>query len=111
MLTVTPEDVLAWGKVNREPTTEELDMLEVVIAAAGAYVEEYCTPLDEDAPDETQEAVMTLAAIMQSFRLWKRRETPEGITAVFDGIAAMRVTGFDPDITRLIQIYPSWGVA
>lgn len=108
---VTTDDVLEWGDVNRELSPAELDALELVITVVTDMVVNACVPLDEDEPDAGQEATMRLAIIMQSLRLFKRRETPEGITAVFDGVAAMRVTGYDPDIKALIWSHVSWGVA
>lgn len=111
MPTVTPEDVVAWADIDRELSDAEQALLQLVIDASTAFVTAYCVPLDEDDPDLTQDGVMRLAIIMQSLRLFKRRETPEGITAVFDGVAAMRVSAFDPDITKLIWLYRAFGVA
>lgn len=111
---VTPDEVLAWSDVDStlaEYTEAEQDLLQLVVDVATTIAVEYGKPLDEDDPDPNQEAVMRLAIIMQAVRLWKRRTTPEGITSVFDGVAAMRVSGYDPDIARLIQTYRSWGVA
>jgi hypothetical protein len=47
---------------------------------------------------------------MRASALYKRRQTPDGISSVGD-FAAMRVASFDPDVKRLESRFWSWGFA
>ena len=99
-MTVTAADVALWGKLPVTPTGDEAALLERVIAAVTGHVSDYYVV--DEVPTDAQE----LAIIMQSWRLWNRRDTPEGVAAFAD-IAAVRITGLDPDVERLLT--RKWG--
>lgn len=70
--------------------------LERSLAAATAWVTErvYVDCLDDD---ETQEAIILLGS-----RLYKRRQSPEGVAGWGD-LGVIRVLASDPDIARLLE--------
>jgi hypothetical protein len=94
---VTVADVALWGKFNA-PTaeSEEETLLQRVIdAVAGHIVENYV--VDDDAWTDAQE----IAHLLQVSRLWRRRDTPNGIAAFAD-VAAMRIDSLDRDVAMML---------
>jgi hypothetical protein len=104
-MAVTAAQVAGWGKFP-VPTGDDLEHLELVIAAVTAHVIKYYeTPEDEE---EEWPATTTLAVVLQVSRLWKRRGTPEGFIA-FEELGAVRITKLDNDVETLLT--PVWGFA
>jgi len=66
------------------------------LTAATAWVRERVYPALFD-DDETQEAIVLLAS-----RLYKRRNSPEGVAGWGD-LGVIRVVASDPDIHRLLE--------
>lgn len=100
-MSVTAADVAAWGKFP-VPTGTDLTLLEGVVAAVADHLDTYYQLSDPPTPSQQ------LAVLMQCARLWRRRDTPDGIVA-FDELGAIRVSRMDPDVVELLQ--PQWGVA
>ena len=71
-------------------------LLERALTAATAWVRErvYVDCFDDD---EMQEAIVLLAS-----RLYKRRQSPEGVAGWGD-LGVIRILASDPDITRLLE--------
>jgi len=70
--------------------------LERALTAATAWVRERVYPARFD-DDETQEAVVLIAS-----RLYKRRNSPEGVAGWGD-LGVVRIVASDPDINRLLE--------
>jgi len=89
-------------------TTTDDRVLSSCLEAAGAWVYDRVLATDVRHADVAQ-AVLLLAA-----RLYKRRQSPEGVTG-WDDMGAVRVVARDPDIERLIEqhidAYKVWGIA
>lgn len=98
---VTAANVATWSKLTL-PTGGELALLELVIAAVTEHVETHYTV--SDPLTDSQE----LAIVLQCSRLWRRRDTPEGVIA-FDELGAVRISKLDPDVDMLLR--PQWGFA
>jgi hypothetical protein len=100
-MTVTSSDVAAWGKLP-VPTGENLVLLDRVLAAVVEHIStryQVADPLTD-----TQE----MAVILQASRLWRRRDTPEGVIA-FDELGTVRVSALDSDVREMLT--PQWGFA
>lgn len=100
-MAVTAANVALWGKFTL-PAADELALLDRVIAAVTEHIYEHYRV--SNPMTDTQE----LAIILQSARLWKRRDTPEGVIA-FDELGAVRVSRLDPDVDMMLR--PAWGFA
>ena len=70
--------------------------LERALTAATAWVTERVMP-ERLEDDETQEAIVLLAS-----RLYKRRNSPEGVAGWGD-LGVIRIVASDPDIARLLE--------
>lgn len=92
---VTAATVAAWGKFPLPAAGGDLDLLESVVAAVTAHVERNYY-VDDPLTDD-----QALAMVMAAARLWKRRQTPEGIQQFGDQIA-LRISSIDPDVERLL---------
>lgn len=100
------DDVLpAVGAVNSEDHPE----LNACLAAAIDWVTQRSVSFEGDAgleiPDAAHRAVVMLAT-----RLFKRRESPEGVAGWGD-MGAVRVMTVDPDIENLLAPSREWGIA
>lgn len=100
-LAITASAVSQWGKFTL-PTEGELALLERVITAVVDHIETYF--IVSDPLSDAQEQ----AVLMQSARLWRRRESLDGIAAVND-FGPLRVSSIDPDVRTLLT--PVWGFA
>ena len=100
-MAVTAADVAAWGRFDT-PTGDELTLIDNVIAAVTVYLSRHYVI------DDPTTAAQDLAITMQTARLWKRRDTPEGRDA-FGGEFAVTVSGVDGDVSDLLE--PKPGVA
>lgn len=96
-MAVTAATVSKWSKLNNglPLTGDDLTLLELVITAVTAHIGDHYYL--SDPMTESQE----LAIILQASRLWRRRDTPEGIIA-FDEVGAIRVSRIDGDVQTLL---------
>lgn len=80
------------GTVSNEANT----LLRRALNTAKSWVAERVTASEYDTP-EVQEAIILLAA-----RLYKRRQSPEGVAGWGD-LGVVRIITSDPDISRLLE--------
>lgn len=101
-MAVTVEQVAAWGNFKAPTDASLLALLESTTQASIDHLAAfyYITDVDDLTP------VQLTAVLMQTARLWKRRETPEGRSA-FGGDVAVTITAFDPDIHALLRPRPA----
>ena len=95
-MVATLEVVKAWLKLT---TTTDDDLVRQCTAAANTVVGRYATP----PTDDLERADHDLAATMLAARLYRRRNSPEGVQAMTDA-GAWYVARTDPDIARLLRI-------
>lgn len=91
-----------------EVRDEDIYILGDCLDAAIEYVEYRCNLTetgDTDIGTNVREAVL-----MMTSRLFRRRLSPEGVSA-FGEFGAIRVTTVDADIERLLTQSRSWGFA
>lgn len=102
-MTVTAAAVAGWGKFPQVLADEDaVVLLDLVVAAVTAHIiKNYQV---SDPMTDTDE----LAVIMQCSRIWRRRDTPEGVIA-FDELGAVRVSRLDPDVAEMLT--PRFGFA
>lgn len=81
---------LSWQKTDED----ELSRLDGVVAAVNAFVNRVATT---SAPERAQGALLLAA------RLWRRRNSPEGV-ATFTGDGAVYVQRNDPDVAQYLGI-------
>lgn len=95
-----------------EVTDDQMPILENCLAAAVAYIDFRCDGNIEEDDDylDIVSANLREATLELTSRLFRRRLSPEGV-AGFGEFGAVRVTGVDPDIERLIVPSVSWGIA
>lgn len=95
-MSVTAAQVATWGKFTLPSDgSDERALLDLVVSAVVEHISEfYCV----EAPFSPAQQI---AALMQSARVWRRRDTPEGVVA-FDELGAIRVTRLDPDVAALL---------
>lgn len=98
------EAVDAIGVVNDDETTES--EIDACLAAAIDFLTHRCYIEDDtDVP-----AAVRRACVMLTARLFRRRQSVEGV-AGFGDFGAVRVSSVDVDIENLIAPYRNWGVA
>lgn len=89
-------------------TTTDDKVLSQCLQAAGTWV------YDRVRPSDVHHADIVQAVLLMASRLYKRRQSPEGI-AGWDELGAVRVLSRDPDIERLIEQHIDaakvWGIA
>lgn len=95
-MVATLEVVKAWLKLT---TTTDDDLVRQCTAAANTVVGRYVTP----PTDDLERGDHDLAATMLAARLYRRRNSPEGVQAMTDA-GAWYVARTDPDIARLLRI-------
>ena len=95
-MVATLEVVKAWLKLT---TTTDDDLVRQCTAAANVVVGRYVTP----PTDDLERGDHDLAATMLAARLYRRRNSPEGVQAMTDA-GAWYVARTDPDIARLLRI-------
>jgi hypothetical protein len=83
---------LSWSAEDQQDAAK-LEPLEPTVAAANAVVRAYATTTD---PDRLARGAVQLAA-----RLWRRRNSPEGV-ATLGADGAVYVQRTDPDIAMLL---------
>ena len=99
--TVNADDVAQWGAFTA-PQGEDLDALNLVIDSVEEFVQRFYVTSDG------YEDTVKLAVIMQASRLWKRRQSIDGVAAISD-FGPIRVTRMDHDIANLLE--PVWAFA
>jgi hypothetical protein len=107
-------EVITWLKwpANSRPEPPEGDadpspewaLLTTVVTAVVDYIgQHYAEPVeDEDNPDGVGIASYRLGVVMQSGRLWKRRDTPEGVAGIGTD-APIHITKLDHDVEKLLS--------
>jgi hypothetical protein len=116
------EDVITWLKwpagsrpvapEGETPGSPEWVLLASVVEAVVDYVgQHYTEPVagEDDPEDEPVPGLASyrLGVVMQSGRLWKRRDTPEGVAGVGTD-APIHITKIDPDVERLLSAQDPW---
>lgn len=97
-VTFTREAVKAWLSISR---ADEDAILDVIVTAVTSVIEAM-----PDVPRTAEGAWAQqthLAALMLASKLYRRRNSPNGIEAFTDNGAAY-VARYDPDIARLLRI-------
>lgn len=94
-------DVKAWSKITT--TTEDALIQRVLDAVVDRAETDYDLPIAYT-PSIEQALSMAVA------RLWKRRDTPEGVSAFADA-GVIRVGSFDADVDNLLAPWRRWAVA
>lgn len=107
-MAVSVDDVVAWGKLPDPGTgTPEETLLGKVLDAVVAHVTANYV-VDADPAEWTDD--QDIAVMMATVRLWKRRDTPEGLLE-FDELGAVRVSSVDGDVEKLLSPIQRWGFA
>lgn len=97
-VTFTRDAVKAWLNITRADDDAQID---VIVTAVTSWV--------ESLPDVPRTAGGTwaqqahLAALMMAGRLYRRRNSPNGVEAFTDAGAAY-VARYDPDVARMLRI-------
>jgi hypothetical protein len=88
-------DVQLWTKI--EPLVgSDSNLLDRVIVAVREHVEAHYY-VSDPLTDAQEQAIM-----LQAARLWRRRDTPEGVLA-FDELGTVRISRLDPDVAWLLD--------
>jgi len=104
---LSPQDVFDWGDIPSITSQDRRwDLMAMVLAAVVEHVDTRFGPweLDEESDEPIRPKAVELAIVMQAFRLWKRRSTPEGV-AGFGDMGVVRVSRLDPDVEELLAPY------
>jgi hypothetical protein len=108
-MTVTADNVTDWITSSSGTTValsaDDTALLEQVVSAVTVHVAHTYTYAGDTMPDDYTQAI-----VMQSARLWERRNTPNGV-AGFGEFGAVRVSRLDPDVAALLGPYevPEFG--
>lgn len=97
-------DVFDWLGTST-PTAEHLVQMQLVVDAVQAHVARFYDP-----PVLAPDADWRLGLIMQSARVWKRKDSPQGIIAN-DEFGVVRVSRLDADIAEMLAPFRQWGIA
>ncbi len=98
---ITAQDVLDWMGHSAPTKPEDLKNLELVVLAVIKYVESLPN-IDLDPSGFYWAANTELGAIMLAARMYQRRNSPGGVTAVGD--TTTYVSRYDSDIARLLNL-------
>jgi hypothetical protein len=97
----TVSDLTAWLGFTPQPGSQDDTAMQICYRTALEAVESRLrADAIPDAADEYPDLVFT-AVVMQGAALWKRRNTPEGIS-FFEG-GAIRLQNLDPNIEAMLQ--------
>lgn len=91
-MTITVADIKAWGKIT---TSSDDALIQAVLDAVVDHVETL-----HDLPSSYSPAARQ-AVIMQCARLWKRRDTPEGVLN-FQDSGVIRIGNLDNDVQTML---------
>lgn len=94
-MAVTAAQVAAWGRFSVPTDPTELAVLEALVSGVQSQLGRLYY-LDDPLTDD-----QTTAILLQSARLWARRNTPEGRSS-FGGDVAVSVTKADDDVEMLL---------
>ena len=99
------ESVASWLQLPDQDATGNAILSEIV-ESVRAYVGRIPDKMAADANGILQpaDASASLGCKMLAARLYRRRNTPNGVEAFTDG-GAMYVARFDPDIGRMLGLY------
>ena len=95
-------DVVTWGDLRT--TSAETPQLETVAAAALAFVERLPVLADRADPLAEWPADVKLGVLMLTARMWRRRDTPNGIVSIGDDGSPAFVARYDPEVQRLLGL-------
>ena len=96
-MAITAADVTGWtDDLGSDP-----DALAVVVAAVNAWVD--TLPASTLGPGGGWPDYMTAGAVMLAARIYRRRNSPNGIESMTD-LATTYVTRYDPDISRMLRL-------
>jgi hypothetical protein len=98
---ITAQEVLDWMGHKNPTEPSEIEALELVTAATIKYVGSLPN-IDLDPSGFYWAATTKQGAIMLAARMWQRRNSPGGVTAVGD--VATYVPRYDNDIARLLNL-------
>lgn len=91
--------VRLWLNLN---ATDDPDLVAAVVEAANSVTARYVGEVSaETIPSESD---ASLAATMLAARLYRRRNSPEGVQGVTPDGLAIGIVRSDPDIARLLRI-------
>lgn len=98
---ITAQEVTNWMGHSAPTEPDDVQALELVISAVTKYVESL--PNIEFDPSGFYWAATTkLGAIMLAARMYQRRNSPGGVTAIGD--VTTYVSRYDSDIARLLNL-------
>lgn len=104
-MTVTVPDVVEWANLKSTTPAADRSLQRCLDAVTVHFTNHYDNkPNDNSSDPDDWTADIDLAVIMQTFRLYKRRGSPEGV-AGFDDLGIITITRFDPDIAKLLDDY------
>ncbi|WP_144659047.1 hypothetical protein [Paenarthrobacter nicotinovorans] len=98
---ITTQEVLDWLGHTGQPTADDTKALELVTAATIGYVDSLPN-IDLDPSGFYWADTTKLGAIMLAARMYQRRNSPGGVTAIGD--VATFVPRYDNDIARLLNL-------
>ena len=96
-MAATVDDVVRWLGLRTVSTSETEVLTDVLEVATGAVLNRIVPVVDPD-------PVVDQAVVMYAARLWKRRNSPEGV-AGFGDIGTVRISALDPDIEIMLSRY------
>lgn len=99
--TIDRDAVKVWAKLDLARTDDD-GVLDQVVAAVVAQVDAY--PNAPRTADGGWADSTRLAAVMLAARLFKRRNSPQGVEAFTSEGAAVYVARYDPDIARILKV-------
>lgn len=88
--------IALWGKFAL-PVDGELALLNRVIAGVSEHIMEFYVVANPMTNAQEQ------AVLMQTSRLWRRRQSLDGVAA-FNNDIAIRVSRLDPDVQELLHL-------
>ena len=101
---IVVDDVVRWLGL-RTISSSEAEVLTDIVETANAAIDARLMPVAVAPPvDPVIEAEVDQGKLLYAARLWKRRNSPEGV-AGFGEFGVVRVAQLDPDVERLIGRY------
>lgn len=94
--------VAAWMGLDSTTASSEAAVLDEVAAAVSSFVTDQCPRAPRDEAGDWM-ATTTLGAKMLGARLYRRRNSPNGIEA-FSDLGTSYVSRYDSDIARMLRI-------
>lgn len=94
--------IVAWAKIGDD--TAKRDELDLIIAATNAVVRDLPVAQLAGVDPEPWSDRVIAGATMLCKRLWRRRNTPDGVQQVNDDGSVTYVARNDPDIALLLEL-------